>query len=159
MAQPLPVFGVHIPGYEILSQLGAGGMGVVFKALDLNLQRTVALKFLTNIDAGAAVEKDRLLREARAASALDHPNIAAVYTVQETSYGRLCMVMAYYGGETLADKLRSGPLQTAKTIALARQIAAGLAHAHEHGIVHRDIKPSNVIVTTASSRSWAWPCS
>ena len=147
VAQPLPFVGVHIPGYEILSQLGAGGMGVVFKALDLNLQRTVALKFLTHIDAGAAVEKERLLREARAASALDHPNIAAVYTVQETSDGRLCMVMAYYGGETLADKLRNGPLQPAKTIALARQIAAGLAHAHEHGIVHRDIKPSNVIVT------------
>jgi serine/threonine-protein kinase len=147
MAQPLPIVGVQIPGYEILSQLGAGGMGVVFKALDLNLQRTVALKFLTHINDGAAAEKERLLREARAASALDHPNIAAVYTVQETSDGRLCMVMAYYGGETLADKLRSGPLQTAKTIALARQIAAGLAHAHEHGIVHRDIKPSNVIVT------------
>ncbi|MBZ5513063.1 MAG: protein kinase, partial [Acidobacteriia bacterium] len=81
---------------------GAGGMGVVFKALDLNLQRTVALKFLTHIDAGAAVEKERLLREARAASALDHPNIAAVYTVQETSGGRLCKVMAYYGGGTLA---------------------------------------------------------
>lgn len=147
VAQPLPFVGLHIPGYEILSQLGAGGMGVVYKALDLNLQRTVALKFLTHIDAGAAVEKDRLLREARAASALDHPNIAAVYTVQETRDGRLCMVMAYYAGETLADKLRHGPLQNAKTIALARQIAAGLAHAHEHGIVHRDIKPSNVIVT------------
>ena len=75
MAQPLPVVGVHIPGYEILSQLGAGGMGVVFKALDLNLQRTVALKFLTHIDAGAAVEKERLLREARAAPRLIIPTL------------------------------------------------------------------------------------
>ncbi|MGA2000087.1 MAG: protein kinase [Terriglobales bacterium] len=137
----------RIGGYEVLGRLGAGGMGVVYKAADLKLKRPVALKFLAT-EAVAAADKERLLREARAASALDHPNIATVHAVEEAEDGRLFIVMAYYEGETLAEKMRGGPLQPAKAINIASQVARGLQHAHTHGVVHRDIKPSNVIMTS-----------
>ncbi|MGB9106771.1 MAG: protein kinase [Terriglobales bacterium] len=137
----------RIGGYEVLGRLGAGGMGVVYKADDLKLKRLVALKFLAT-EAVAAADKERLLREARAASALDHPNIATVHAVEEAEDGRLFIVMAYYEGETLAEKMRGGPLQPAKAIHIASQVARGLQHAHTHGVVHRDIKPSNVIMTS-----------
>jgi tetratricopeptide (TPR) repeat protein/predicted Ser/Thr protein kinase len=137
----------RIGGYEVLGRLGAGGMGVVYKAADLKLKRPVALKFLAT-EAVAAADKERLLREARAASALDHPNIATVHAVEEAEDGRLFIVMAYYEGETLAEKMRGGPLQPAKAIHIASQVARGLQHAHSHGVVHRDIKPSNVIMTS-----------
>lgn len=136
----------RIGGYEVLGRLGAGGMGVVYKAADLKLKRPVALKFLAT-EAVAAADKERLLREARAASALDHPNIATVHAVEEAEDGRLFIVMAYYEGDTLAEKMRGGPLQPAKAINIASQVARGLQHAHTHGVVHRDIKPSNVIMT------------
>src|SRR5512142_1270194 len=146
MAQPAPSFAAsHVAGYELVAPLGAGGMGVVFKAHDLQLQRTVALKFLASEPAGA--DRQRLTREARAAAALDHPNIAAVHAIGEADDGRLFIVMAYYEGETLAAKLAHGPMQPAKAANWMRQIARGLAHAHAHGIVHRDMKPSNVIIT------------
>lgn len=136
----------RIAGYEVQSKLGAGGMGVVYKALDLKLNRTVALKFLSEEDVAAA-DRERLLREARAASALDHPNIAAVHTVEETADGRTFIVMGYYAGETLADKIRHSPLQPAHAVNVALQIASGLQHAHARNINHRDIKPSNVLIT------------
>lgn len=136
----------RVPGYEIQAKLGAGGMGVVYKAIDLKLQRTVALKFVGE-HLGGQDQRDRLLREAQAASALDHPNIAAIHTVEELGDGRAFIVMGYYEGETLADKLRHGPVQAARAVNFALQIARGLQHAHTKGVVHRDIKPSNILIT------------
>ncbi len=135
----------HVTGYEVLDRIGTGGMGVVYKARDLKLNRIVALKFLTDVD---PADKQRLLREARTASSLDHPNIATVHAVEEADDGQLCIVMAYYQGETLTAALRHGPLPLPKLINIACQLARGLGYAHAHGVVHRDIKPSNVILTT-----------
>src|SRR5690349_11863464 len=146
MAGSVPSPG-RIAGYEVQGKLGAGGMGVVYKALDLKLNRTVALKFLSEQDV-AADDRDRLLHEARAASALDHANIAAVHTIEETADGRTFIVMGYYEGETLAAKVRRGPLQPAQAVAIALQIARGLEHAHARNITHRDMKPSNVMITS-----------
>jgi eukaryotic-like serine/threonine-protein kinase len=143
LAPSLP--GSRIGAYKIVGKLGAGGMGVVYEAVDLKLERRVALKFLGET---RPADKERLLREARVASALDHPNIAAVHAVEETNDGRLFIVMTYYEGESLADKLRCGPLDVECAINLACQIARGLEHAHAHGIIHRDIKPSNVMITS-----------
>jgi tetratricopeptide (TPR) repeat protein/TolB-like protein len=136
----------NIAGYELKGKLGSGGMGVVYKALDLKLHRTVALKFVSDELSGSE-HRDRLLREARAASALDHPNIAAIHTIEELPDGRAFIVMGYYQGETLGDKARFGPLQPSRAVNVTQQIARGLQHAHERGVIHRDIKPSNVMIT------------
>ena len=133
--------------YEILCKVGAGGMGVVFKAFDTQLQRTVALKFLTP-DPTNVAHRESLLREARAASTLDHKNIASVHAVEETGDGRLFIVMAYYEGQSLATRMIGAPLSPTEAVDIVRQIAEGLAHAHLHNIVHGDIKPSNVILTS-----------
>jgi len=136
-----------VNGYLVVGKLGAGGMGVVYKATDQRLNRTVALKFLPlQIDSDEQA-RSQLLREARAASRLDHPNVGAIYAIGETPDGRSFLVLAYYEGETLAQRLARGPLPAAQAIGIARQIALGLEEAHSHGIVHRDIKPSNVILT------------
>ena len=137
-----------ISHYQILAQIGIGGMGVVFKAFDTKLQRTVALKFLIPDASQSAADRERLLHEARAASALEHKNIAMVHCVDETEDGQLFIDMAYYDGESLAARMRRtefSPLQAADVV---MQIAAGLEHAHLHHIVHRDIKPSNIILTS-----------
>ena len=153
--------GRTISQYEILEKLGAGGMGVVYKARDTKLNRLVALKFLPPHLSASPEEKHRFLHEARAASALDHPNIGVVHDIGETPDGQMFIVMAYHEGETLKarierayeqgetvlDKVARG-LSIAEALDIARQIAAGLAKAHEHGITHRDIKPGNVIITT-----------
>ena len=136
--------GNRIGAYEIVGKLGAGGMGVVYEAVDRRLERRVALKFLGETQ---PADKERLLHEARVASALDHPNIAAVHAVEETDDGRLFIVMTYYEGESLADRLRGGRLSVENAIDLACQVARGLEHAHAHGVIHRDIKPSNVMIT------------
>jgi eukaryotic-like serine/threonine-protein kinase len=138
--------GETVNAYKIVARLGAGGMGVVYKALDTRLQRTVALKFVSIDRETAAQSWQLLLEEARAASQLDHPNIGTIYGVEEDASGRLFIVMAYYDGPTLADKIK-GPMPPAEAVALAIQIAQGLAEAHARNIVHRDIKPSNVILT------------
>jgi len=133
--------------YKILQKLGEGGMGVVYKAQDTKLLRPVALKFLSleltrDLDA-----KQRFIREARAASGLDHPNIAIVHDVDETDDGRSFICMAYYDGQTLASKLSKGLLAVVDAVRISAQIASGLESAHDSGIVHRDIKPSNIIIT------------
>jgi len=122
-------------------------MGVVYRALDVKLERTVALKFLPEHLVSSADDRERFLREARTASLLDHPNIGAIYGLEETDSGRSFIVMAYYPGETLADKIHGGLLSLSEAVDIAIQMGEGLAAAHAGTVVHRDIKPSNVILT------------
>jgi serine/threonine protein kinase/tetratricopeptide (TPR) repeat protein len=136
-----------ISHYRISQKLGAGGMGVVYQAVDLKLERTVALKFLPHEMVVSDVDKERLLREARSASALDHPNIGVIYGIEESDDQQLFIVMAYYDGDTLAQRLNRGVLSLRESLDLAIQIARGLSAAHARNIVHRDIKPSNIIIT------------
>ncbi len=141
------MIGQTVSHYRILEKLGGGGMGVVYKAQDVKLDRFVALKFLSpHLDTSAA-EKQRFINEAKAASALDHNNICTIYEVGETDDGQIFIAMAYYEGETLQKKVSSNQLSVSSAIDFAMQIAQGLAKAHEHGITHRDIKPANVIIT------------
>jgi serine/threonine protein kinase/tetratricopeptide (TPR) repeat protein len=142
-----PSAGDRVGNYEILGLAGSGGMGVVYRALDLKLQRTVALKFLPDELVAAKADKDRFLREARTASSLDHPNIGVIHGIEETIDGRSFIVMAYYEGETLARKVSRAPLSLDEAVDIAIQMARGLAEAHARTVMHRDIKPSNVIIT------------
>ena len=141
------MIGQTISHYRVTERLGAGGMGVVFKAFDLMLERPVALKFLSPNLIISSRDKEILLREARAASALDHPNIGVIHGIEESEDRQLFIVMAYYEGETLAQKLARGPIPVHDSLNLAMQIARGLSAAHAHRIIHRDVKPSNIIVT------------
>jgi serine/threonine protein kinase/tetratricopeptide (TPR) repeat protein len=141
------LIGRTISHYKIVDKLGAGGMGVVYKALDLKLERTVALKFLPHDAAVDAQDKERFLREARSASALDHENIGVIHGLDEGEDGQLFIVMGYYEGETLQKVLRGGGLPVGEGLQVAVQVARGLAAAHARKIVHRDIKPSNIIIT------------
>lgn len=122
-------------------------MGVVYKARDLRLDRTVALKFLSVRRTVTEEDRRRFLREARAASSLDHPNVCTLYEIGETEEGGLFLAMAFCPGETLKVRIGRGPLPTAEALDIAAQIAAGLAAAHERGIVHRDVKPVNVMIS------------
>jgi eukaryotic-like serine/threonine-protein kinase len=139
--------GERIGDFQIVGKLGAGGMGVVYKATDLRLERTVALKFLPAELSVEEKEKESLAREAKAASALDHANIGVIHGLEETADGRLFIVMGYYEGETLAHKIRRGRLPLQESLDIACQVARGLCEAHARHIVHRDIKPSNIIIT------------
>ena len=136
-----------VGNYKILGLAGAGGMGVVYRALDIKLERTVALKFLPEHMVSSTEDKERFLREARTASSLDHPHIGVIHGLEETENGRVFIVMAYYEGETLAGKIYRGRLPVAEAVNIAIEIAEGLAAAHAGAVVHRDIKPSNVIFT------------
>jgi serine/threonine protein kinase len=138
--------GHRLGPYEILSPIGAGGMGEVLKAKDTRLQRTVAVKVLPSELASDAERRSRFEREAHAASALNHPNITTVFDIGEDE-GTHYIVMELVEGKTLRELLDEGPLSTDKLLPIATQIAEGLAKAHGAGIVHRDIKPENVMVT------------
>ncbi len=142
-----PIVGERVGNYQILAMAGAGGMGVVYKALDLKLERTVALKFLPSQLNVTEKEKERFMKEARTASALDHPNIGVIHGVEETSDGRAFIVMAFYEGEALAERIRRGPIPMREAVDLAIQVSHGLEAAHARNIVHRDVKPSNVLIT------------
>src|SRR5271163_4178144 len=122
-------------------------MGVVYRALDVKPERTVALKFLPEHVVSTSEDKERFLREARTASSLDHPNIGVIHGLEETADGHSFIVMAYYAGETLVRKMRRGPIPMAEAVDIAIQMGEGLAAAHAGTVVHRDIKPSNVILT------------
>lgn len=137
-----------ISHYKILAKLGEGGMGVVYRAHDIKLDRRVALKFLSTSLTVSEQDKTRFMHEARAASALEHSNICAVYEIDETPEGQMFLVMPAYEGIPLNKKLEKGPLPINETIDIAMQIAEGLQAAHEKGIVHRDIKSSNVFITS-----------
>ena len=143
------MIGQTISHYRITELLGAGGMGVVYKAEDSRLRRAVALKFLPPELTRDREARDRLMHEAQAASALDHPNICTIYEVDETADGGVFLAMAYYPGETLKQRLGRGPLPEREALAIAGQIARAVAAAHEAGIIHRDIKPANVMLTTS----------
>jgi eukaryotic-like serine/threonine-protein kinase len=132
--------------YEIAEMLGEGGQAKVYKAWDKNLRRHVALKFLPPHIRAGSMERERFLREATAVSALDHPNIGLVHAIEETSSG-LFLVMPYYEGENLRERLRKDALAPSEAIQIALQITRGLAAAHEAGVVHRDLKPSNLMLT------------
>ena len=138
--------GQSIGRYRVFEALGSGAMGVVYKALDERLGRYVALKFLPRHLDARPEAKLRFLQEARAAAALDHPNICAIFEIGETAEGQLFIAMPLYNGETLQSRLQRGPLPCEDAIVVALQIASGLQHAHDHGIVHRDVKPSNVML-------------
>jgi formylglycine-generating enzyme required for sulfatase activity/dienelactone hydrolase len=146
---PLPVISKDslVAGkYRIIEEIGAGGMGVVYKAEDLRLQRCVALKFLPPHLMDSPELRERFLIEARAAAALSHPNICVIYEVGE-SEERPYIAMEFVEGETLRDRIKKGPLEPGDAVGLVDQVAAGLGEAHGKGIIHRDIKSANIMVT------------
>jgi Protein kinase domain len=135
--------GTRLGPYEILSPLGAGGMGEVYRARDAKLDRDVALKVLPEAFARDAERMARFEREAKVLASLNHPNIAAIYGLEDSAATR-ALVMELVGGMTLADRLQSGPIPVDEAMLIARQICEALEYAHERGIVHRDLKPANV---------------
>jgi dienelactone hydrolase/predicted Ser/Thr protein kinase len=139
--------GQIVSHFRILERLGGGGMGVVYLAEDIELDRTVALKFLpahltTDQEANA-----RFVHEAKAASALNHPNVCTIHEIGRTDDGQQFIAMAHYPGQTLKERIGQGPVTIDAAVDIVRQIAEGLARAHSHGVVHRDIKPANIILT------------
>jgi Tol biopolymer transport system component len=141
------MIGKTISHYKILEHLGGGGMGVVYKAQDTKLDRFVALKFLPTGYGTDKDEKQRFIHEAKAASALDHPNICTIHEINETVDGQMFIAMACYDGETLKKKIERGNMKVDAAIDIAIQVAEGLTQAHQEDIIHRDIKPANVMVT------------
>ncbi len=140
------MLGKTVSHYQILEKLGEGGMGAVYLAEDTKLQRKVALKFLPIELTKDESRRQRFMQEARAAAAMEHPNIAAIYDIDEVD-GHTFIAMEYVRGESLRDAIRDGKLRLRKSLELAHQIAEGLAKAHERGVVHRDLKPENVLLS------------
>ena len=143
------VSGTKLGPYEILSPLGAGGMGEVYRAHDTRLDREVAIKILPESLTSNPDRLHRFEQEARATAALNHPNILAVYQMA-TQDGVSYLVEELLDGETLRERLRRGPIPLRKAIDYAVQIANGLASAHDKGIIHRDLKPENLFLTKDS---------
>ncbi|NQV74258.1 protein kinase [bacterium] len=139
------MIGTTLSHYRIESELGRGGMGVVYRATDTELNRTVALKFLPPNAVATDKDRQRFKREAQAAAALSHPNIATVFAIEETEEHAF-IAMEFVDGETLRDLIEKGPIKVERAIEIAIEIAEGLQVAHEHGIVHRDIKPANIMI-------------
>jgi len=141
------MIGQTVSHYKVTEKLGGGGMGVVYKAEDTRLNRTVALKFIHPHLITDESLKRRFLREAQLASSLDHPNICNIYEIDEAPDGRLFFSMAYYRGESLAERGKAAPLPSREVFQICFSIAQGLSCAHRNGIIHRDIKPGNIIIT------------
>jgi Tol biopolymer transport system component len=138
--------GTRLGSYEILDAIGAGGMGEVYRARDDRLGRDVAIKVLPSAFADDADRLRRFEREARALASLNHPNLGAIYGLEETNSTR-ALILELVQGVTLADRLRGGAIPATEAVAIARQIADGLEAAHERGIIHRDLKPANIKLT------------
>jgi eukaryotic-like serine/threonine-protein kinase len=141
------VVGQKVAHYDIIAELGEGGMGIVYKARDTKLDRTVALKFLPPQMGFDESEKKRFLYEAQAASTLDHSNICTIHSIEETVDGQIFIVMAYYEGMSLKEKIGRGPVSVSDTVEFLIQIGEGLQKAHEKDVVHRDLKPANIFIT------------
>jgi serine/threonine protein kinase/Flp pilus assembly protein TadD len=142
------LLGRTIGRYEILERIGGGGMGVVYKARDVSLDRFVALKFISPEVSADPDARERFIREAKAASGLDHPQICTIHEISTTDQGELFIAMSFVGGRDLKEVMaRQGPMTRAAAADIALQTARGLARAHEQGIIHRDIKPANIILT------------
>jgi len=141
------MIGQTVSHYRILESLGGGGMGLVYRAHDTRLDRSVALKFLPKEWGREREFRERFAREARATSALDHPHICTIYEIDETPDGQLFIAMAYCPGDTLKQRILRGPMAVDEAVTYAIQIADALGRAHEHGIVHRDIKPANILIS------------
>jgi formylglycine-generating enzyme required for sulfatase activity/dienelactone hydrolase len=141
------MLGQTVSHYRIVELVGAGGMGVVYKAEDTKLRRTVALKFLPIELTQDKEARERLRLEAQAASALDHPNICTIHEIDETPDGHVFVAMSFYDGKSLKERIAGGPLPVADALRLAIEAARAIAAAHEAGVVHRDIKPANVMLT------------
>ena len=137
------MIGSKLAHYEITSHLGSGGMGEVFQATDSKLGRSVAIKLLPEVFTHDSERTARFEREARVLASLNHPNIAAIYGIEESG-GRKFLVMELVGGETLAERIKRGAIPIDEALAIAKEIAVGLEAAHEKGIIHRDLKPANV---------------
>ncbi len=140
------MIGKTVSHYRIVEKLGEGGMGVVYRAEDLSLERPVALKFLSPRTTGVEEDASRFVHEAKAAASLNHPNICTIYEIGEDG-GQTFIAMECVEGEDLRVRMRSAPLPLDEALTIAADIARGLAAAHEKGIVHRDIKPANIVVT------------
>ena len=148
------MIGKIISHYKIFEKLGKGGMGIVYKAEDTRLKRTVALEFLPPELTRDPEAEERFIQEARAASAIEHNNICTIYEINETKPapgepgdGQIFIAMACYEGETLREKISRGPLRIEEALDIASQVSNALQEAHEKGIVHRDLKPANVMIT------------
>ena len=141
------MIGKMISHYKIVKKIGGGGMGVVYKAEDTKLKRTVALKFLPPELIRDPEAKERFIREAQAASALQHHNICTIHEINETDDGQLYIAMEYLGGKTLKEKIEEKGLSIEEILDIITQISKGLGKAHQKGIVHRDIKPANLMFT------------
>jgi TolB-like protein/Flp pilus assembly protein TadD len=144
----LKMIGKTISHYRILEKLGEGGMGVVYKAEDTTLKRTVALKFLPSELTRDPEARKRLYYEARAASSLEDTRVCTIHAIEETEDGQVFIAMPCYEGESLKERIAHGPMKLEDAVETALQIARGLAAAHEKGIVHRDIKPANIMITS-----------
>src|ERR1700678_2006225 len=145
------ISGTKLGPYEIQSPLGAGGMGEVYRARDTRLDRTVALKILPSHLSDNPDARQRFDREARAISSLNHPNICTLHDVGHQD-GVDFLVMEFLEGETLADRLKKGPLPTELVLKYGIEICEGLERAHKSGVVHRDLKPGNVMLTKTGAK-------
>ncbi|NWF83862.1 MAG: serine/threonine protein kinase, partial [Bryobacteraceae bacterium] len=139
------MIGRRILHYEVVERLGQGGMGVVYKARDTHLDRFVAIKMLPEDKVGDAERRRRFVREAKAASALQHANIVTIHDIAKSD-GFDCIVMEHVEGKTLDALIPGGGMRLGETLKIATQVADALAAAHEKGIVHRDLKPANIMV-------------
>src|SRR5262249_52314948 len=143
--------GTQLGPYEVVSAIGSGGMGEVYRARDTRLDRTVAIKVLSSELSADSDLKERMHREARAISSLNHPHICTLYDIGRED-GIDYLVMEFLQGETLAERLRKGPLPTNELLRIASEISDALEKAHRQGIVHRDLKPGNIMLTKSGAK-------